>query len=142
METLKQCHSARGCGEMLPLDAFYRSVNGKLGRQANCIQCMRSANSTLEDTCLYVMSNSRIPGEYKIGRSSHPYERAADLQQSQNFTMVVHAVFPHLGDREYEIHSELESFKVQEGSSREWFKISLSHIFQVIAALPPRQSRF
>ena len=134
METLKQCHSARGCGEMLPLDAFYRSVNGKLGRQANCIQCMRSANSTLEDTCLYVMSNSRIPGEYKIGRSSHPYERAADLQQSHNFNMVVHAIFDGLGHREYDIHCALDAFRIQGYKSREWFAGSLADLLQVIAS--------
>ena len=132
----KQCNAVKGCGEFLPLEAFYRCPNGKMGRQANCIQCLR-AHSIPDDSCLYVMSNSRIPGEYKVGRSSNPEARAADLQAAHNFEMIIHAVFPRLGNREYDVHVALQTYRVHAGSSREWFKADLSHILQTIAKFLP-----
>ena len=43
---------------------------------------------------LYVMENSRIPGEVKIGRSSNPENRKKSLQASQNFRINLLAAFP------------------------------------------------
>ena len=129
---VKQCSPSKGCGLILPLDAFWRCPNGKQGRQANCIQCLRSQSSHLEDSCLYIMSCSRIPGEYKIGRSHNPHERAQELQRGHNFEMIVHAVFPNLGHRELDVHMALRHCRVQAGSSREYFRCCLANVLEVI----------
>ena len=135
--TLKQCNSIKGCGQSLPLDAFWKCPRGKYGRQSNCIQCLRSQSEHLEETCLYIMSCSRIPGEYKIGRSSNPHERAQELQRGHNFEMIIHAIFPNLGHRELDIHMALRHCRVHSGPSREYFKACLIDILNVIAAYSP-----
>jgi|AACY02.16.fsa_nt_gi hypothetical protein len=53
---------------------------------------------------LYVMQNSRTPGELKIGRSQDVEARRCALQRSQNFRMLVLAVFPQAGHIEGRVH--------------------------------------
>ena len=46
---------------------------------------------------LYVMQNSRIPGEVKIGRSIDPETRRRSLQASQIYRMNLLAMYPDAG---------------------------------------------
>ena len=46
---------------------------------------------------LYVMQNSRIAGELKVGRSQDVEARRRALQRSQYYRMLVLAVFPQAG---------------------------------------------
>ena len=53
---------------------------------------------------LYVMQNSRIAAELKIGRSRDVEARRRSLQASQNFKMLVLAVFLQAGHIETSVH--------------------------------------
>ena len=75
---------------------------------------------------LYIMQNSRIPGEFKIGRSRDVCARQRDLQASQNYRMIVHAVFPEAGHLERRVHDILADCRVQGAPGTEWFKTTLS----------------
>ena len=81
---------------------------------------------------LYVMTNPRIPGEYKVGRSRTVEQRREDLQNGQNFTMKVVATFPGNGYAERLVHDRLAHLRVSEGPGREWFRASLSDILHAI----------
>ena len=75
---------------------------------------------------LYIMQNSRIPGEFKIGRSRDVRARQRDLQASQNYRMIVHAVYPEAGHLERRVHDILADCRVQGAPGTEWFKTTLS----------------
>ena len=81
---------------------------------------------------LYVMTNPRIPGEYKVGRSKGVEQRREDLQNGQNFKMVVVATFPEAGYAEGLVHDRLAHSRVHEGAGREWFRASLSDVLHAI----------
>ena len=74
---------------------------------------------------LYVMQNSRIPGELKVGRSQDVEARRRSLQSSHNFRMLVLAVFPGAGNIEGCVHEMLSYCRVtEEAAGREWFRCS------------------
>jgi hypothetical protein len=82
---------------------------------------------------LYVMQNSRIPGELKIGRSQDVEARRRSLQRSQNYRMLVLAVFPQAGNIEGCVHEMLSYCRVtEEAAGREWFRCSLQTAFAAI----------
>ena len=82
---------------------------------------------------LYVMQNSRIPGELKIGRSQDVEARRRSLQRSQNYRMLVLAVFPQAGNIEGCVHEMLSYCRVtEEAAGREWFRCSLQTAFSAI----------
>ena len=81
---------------------------------------------------LYIMQNSRIPNEYKIGRTSTVGQRRLSLGSCMNFEMVVLATFPLWGHLETEIKRRLEPHRVKMGQGREWFKCNLPDIMHTI----------
>ena len=81
---------------------------------------------------LYVLTNPRIKGEYKVGRSKGVEQRCEDLQNGQNFRMEVVATFPGNGYAEGLVHSRLAHSRVHEGAGREWFSASLSDILHAV----------
>ena len=85
---------------------------------------------------LYMMENSRIPGEIKIGLSNNVERRKKELEAQQNFKMNVLAIFPGKGYLEKRVHDRLKEFQVTEGAGNEWFKCSfgeaLARIDQVL----------
>ena len=81
---------------------------------------------------LYVMTNPRIPCEYKVGRSKGVEQRREDLQNGQNFKMVIVATFPGAGYAEGSVHDRLAHSRVHEGPGREWFAASLSDVLHAI----------
>ena len=91
-----------------------------------------SAASTQDD--LYIMSNDRLPGEYKIGRSKAVSNRQRDLQGSHNFRMIVHAVFPGSGHIETRVHSLLSDYHLTDLPGHEWFEAPLSTIMGAVSA--------
>ena len=70
---------------------------------------------------LYVMTNSRIPGEYKVGRSKQVHTRAKDLDRSQNFEIIILVTYHGLGDQENLIHKSLAQYQVKNCPGAEWF---------------------
>ncbi len=82
---------------------------------------------------LYVMQNSRIPGEVKVGRSMDVEARRHSLQRSQNYRMLVLAVFPQAGNIEGCVHKMLGYCRVtEEAAGREWFRCSPQTAFSAI----------
>ena len=83
---------------------------------------------------LYVMQNSRFcPGELKIGRSQDVEARRRSLQRSQNYRMLVLAVFPQAGNIEGCVHEMLSYCRVtEEAAGREWFRCSPQTAFSAI----------
>ena len=96
----------------------------KFHRLAHGVRARDRAESASPDD-LYIMQNSRIPGEFKIGRAQDARARQKDLQASQNFHMIVHAVFPEAGHLEKRVHDILAAHRVQDAPGAEWFKTSL-----------------
>ena len=82
---------------------------------------------------LYVMQNSRIAGELKIGRSQDVEAHRRSLQASQNLKMLVLAVFPGAGHIETSVHNILNYCRVtEEAAGREWFACSPQTAFAAI----------
>ena len=81
---------------------------------------------------LYVMQNSRIPDEKKVGRSQDVSIRAKQLGQSQNFRMQILKVYSGQGYLESTIHKRLKARKVTEGDGQEWFQVDLQTIDMIV----------
>jgi hypothetical protein len=71
---------------------------------------------------LYVLTNPRIPGEVKVGRSACPLGRAQQMSYGQNFTLEVANTYAQQGYLETTVHRRLAPYQVQ-GGSREWFSL-------------------
>ena len=81
---------------------------------------------------LYVMQNSRIPDEKKVGRSHDPEQRARELGRSQNFRLQILKIYPGCGHLEATVHRRLKARKVTEGQGEEWFRIDLATIDMIV----------
>ena len=81
---------------------------------------------------LYVLENSRIPGELKVGRSANPHRRARSMSVSHNFQLKLLATFPGEGRLEPYVHGLLAEHRVP-GSSREWFRVSRKRAFDAVS---------
>ena len=155
--TDKQCP---GCSAVKPLSDYHKCRTRPNGKQAYCKVCQaeqkrerklrraaarsdESSSETSEQSTevvpagydLYVMTNLRIPGEYKVGRSKGVEQRREDLQNGQNFKMEVVATFPRAGWAEGSVQDRLAHSRVSEGPGREWFRASLSDILHAIGRI-------
>jgi hypothetical protein len=87
-------------------------------------------------SCLYVMTYDFDPqGErfgFKIGRASDVARRARELAQSHPWQMVVHARFAGTGHLEQALHEHFDQRRVTAAGAREWFRVPLDEILQVI----------
>ena len=81
---------------------------------------------------VYIMRNSRIPDQFKVGRSQDVIRRKNDLERSQNFEMEILAIFPDAGRHEIAIHRALAHLAVPEIPGREWFFGPLAGVVAVI----------
>ena len=149
----------KSCKAFKPLAEYHMNRTMADGRQAWCKICQNRANrenqlrrgarggesGSNEDSeesteaeavpagyDLYVLTNPRIPGEYKVGRSKGVEQRREDLQNGQNFRMEILATFPGNGYAEGLVHDRLAHSRVQEGPGREWFRASLSDILHAV----------
>ena len=110
-------------------------------RIVECSACRRimkvctDVETTLDADHLYVMSasNSLLPGLVNIGRSKSPLQRAFDLQESQPYHIIIHALFWGAGWREKEVHKQLANFQHREAPGTEWFELPVQHVCQAIA---------
>ena len=116
--------TAKRPGRVKPVPTGPQLRVRKLHKLTRGVRACTPAESTGPDD-LYIMQNSRIPGEFKIGRSKDARARQKDLQASQNFHMIVHAVFPEAGHLEKRVHDILAAHRVQDAPGAEWFKTSL-----------------
>ena len=82
---------------------------------------------------LYVMQRSDAPDILKVGRSDDPQRRAEDLQTGHCFLVRVVSVFYNVGHCERAVHAYLQEWRVDGGAGREWFRASLSMVYQAIA---------
>jgi hypothetical protein len=147
------------CRESVQLCDFYKHPNTKDGLQSQCKACMLKAQiarapgahrlqseapsvecsefavtQELVPDALYIMTNPRLPGEIKIGRSRDPEERAKQLCAGNNYRMTVLRIYPGKGFLERTIHKKLKRRRVEEGSSVEWFRISVEQAEALIVA--------
>ena len=120
----KTCHS-----EMKRAGRLRRAAGGEESSNEGSEE---STDVRLDRSNLYVMTNPRIPGEYKVGRSKCVEQRREGLQNSQNFTIKVVATFPGNGYAEGLVHDRLAHSRVHEGAGREWFRASLSDVLHAI----------
>ena len=81
---------------------------------------------------LYIMQNSRIPDEKKVGRSIDPPQRARDLGKSHNFRMVILKTYSGQGFLESTVHKRLHARKVTEGEGQEWFQVDVATIDMIV----------
>ena len=81
---------------------------------------------------LYLMENSRIPGEIKVGRSRNPHHRARNMSVAHNFSLKLVATFPGEGRLEPHVHALLAEHRVP-GASKEWFRINRKRAFSAIS---------
>ena len=81
---------------------------------------------------LYVMENSRIPSELKVGRSRNPFKRARQPACCHNFDMKLIAIYPRAGNLEKFVHCILAPDRVP-GHSREFFRVSRKRAFSAIS---------
>jgi hypothetical protein len=81
---------------------------------------------------LYIMQNSRIPDEKKVGKSHDPEQRAKDLGKSHNFAMQILKVYNGCGHLEATVHKRLKARKVAEGLGEEWFRIDLQTLDMIV----------
>ena len=70
---------------------------------------------------LYIITNPKIAGESKIGRSKDVNARSKELSRCQNFSAVVHHTYTGQGFLEAVIHRRLAKIRVTDGDGREWF---------------------
>ena len=82
-----------------------------------------------QDT-LYVMRNTRIPNEFKIGRSQDTARRKNDLERSQNFSIEIIAILPGAGRFETAVRRALAYNAVVGVPGREWVHGPLSYILK------------
>ena len=144
------------CHESVLRDDFYDHQFTKDGKQSWCKACVRTQaararciHKAAPATCssdeftvtqelvpdsLYIMENPRIPGEIKIGRSRDPEERAKQIGAGNNFRIVVKRTYGEKGFLEKTIHRKLKRRRVEEGSSVEWFRISVEQAESLIVA--------
>ena len=146
------------CHKSVLLEDFYKHPGTKDGKQSWCKVCILKLHSArapklcsevasagcssddftvtqeLVPDALYIMENPRIPGEIKIGRSRDPQERAKQLCAGNNYRMVVKRTYGEKGFLEKTIHKKLKRRRVEEGSSVEWFRISVEHAEALIVA--------
>ena len=81
---------------------------------------------------LYLMANSRIPDEIKVGRSIDPPQRARDLHKSHNFRMQILKTYPCQGFLESTVHKRLSARRVTEGEGQEWFQVDVATIDMIV----------
>ena len=84
---------------------------------------------------LYIMQNTRIPHEVKIGRSCDVVKRCFGLQSCQNSRITVHAIFQGCGKLESQVHAVLKAVQVQKVPGKEWFRCTPAEAMRTIAAL-------
>ena len=140
-------HYCKTCQNQRNRDCYSRRATIGEGTTDGSSSSSSENESTPEDmgesdgAHLYVMQNSRLPGdEYKIGRSKCVQKRRAILQACQNFEMVVIATFPGAGWAEGQVLERLAYARVKEGPGREWVKANLSEIFHVVGRAVEQQT--
>jgi len=103
----------------------------KLGRA----KCVRKRIKQAPGTELYILRNTRIPGELKVGRTNDYRERTHELQRSQNFSIEVLSVFPRLGHLERAVHAKLQHARVSGVPGTEWFACNLDEAEAAVSAV-------
>ena len=84
---------------------------------------------------LYIMQNTRIPDEIKIGRSHNITQRRNSLMSGHNFNIEIHATFPVYGYLEHSVHNALKSLQVQDVAGTEWFTCTPAQAIQTVTSL-------
>ena len=140
-QTQPESKKCRICAESLAEGNFYESNVNQCKRcfvqqVAECRKRRKQKNiqeedadlgivESLEPDSMYIMQNSRIPDEYKVGRSHNPQARAKDLSTCQNFWIQILQVYPGKGHLESTVHQRLKSRRVTACAGTEWFRVDL-----------------
>ena len=93
--------------------------------------------ASVEGDSLYIMQNTRIPNEVKVGRSGVITKRKKRMEECQNFTITVHVFYPGYGYLESRAHKLLRPLQLQNVPGREWFKCAPEHAMKVVSSILP-----
>jgi len=125
-------------------DAHTPSANAELPNQRSVLlprkhklgraKCVRK-HKRVPGTDLYILRNTRIPGELKVGRTNNYHNREHGLQRSQNFSIEVLTVFPRMGHLEHTVHAKLQHARVSGAPGREWFACDLDEAVAAVMAV-------
>ena len=81
---------------------------------------------------LYVVQYSTVWDCVKIGRASNVENRLRQMGASQNFRLVLVALFPGRGHIERAVHKRLSAYLSKEGTSNEWFNAPAQYAIKII----------
>ena len=110
--------------------------------QRDCASEASTEPETDRGRHLYIIECSSAPGLVKIGRSSDPARRAAELQAGQWFWVKVLAVFSDAGRLERSIHRALQHSRETDIPGTEWFRLPyVDALDAVVAALDSAEAR-
>ena len=115
----RTCNECKIC-DAVYLKNYYKRNNG--GKEMD----------TSTDDALYVMTNSKLPGIVKIGRSKHPKNRAYEMAAAQPFFVNVDREYPEVGFLELTVHKKMQPYRVEDGAGREWFHSSVEQADAII----------
>ena len=91
----------------------------------------------VEELCpdsLYIMTNSCVAGQVKIGRSHQPEQRAKQLCAGSNNHILVMRTYGGKGFLEKTIHNKLRTRRVEGIPGIEWFWLSVEQASLLIEA--------
>jgi len=106
-------------------------------RSSRCRECKGAS-----DDDLYVLSCSRLPGVFKVGRSTNVRQRCALLQRSQPFFLIPVLVFAGEGFLERAVHGHLAPERLKDCPGTEWFETSLARVREAIAFARAERDRW
>jgi len=131
---LKRCPHCPEGQSRKSLNDFRKDKSTRDGKYYICKECeKRKRKRALEEDVvdenetegigddLYVMQNSCIVNQVKIGRSNDPEKRRRAMQASQNFGMNILAVYPGAGHLESIVHNILTYCRVHNVPGCDWF---------------------
>ena len=109
-------------------------------RNQMCRTLCRKPNGNSQQKDLYIMMILELPGVFKVGRTANTEKRRRALNDSHCFQLKVIGEYKNAGHHELPIHDLLAPYRVQSGSSREWFSCSSEHIHETILGVISRQA--
>ena len=102
--------------------------------------CYSAVKRSKQADSLYIMRNTRLPDEIKIGCSHDITQRRNSLMGGQKFNIETHATFPGYGYLEHNVHNALQSMQVQDVAGTEWFRctpaVAIKTITDLISVSP------
>jgi len=139
------------CGKIFDSAGFYekrRSCKGcaqlenKQGTKKRVRVLCDVPSVTEGDSHMYLFSYSDRPNLFKLGKSGDPVFRAAQLQMSQPFHVIVEHIWPHAGHLELQVHHAMGQYRHLTGNSHEHYVVereTIMHQAQIVLDIATSQ---